>query len=292
MSYILDALRKAERDRQVSHVPTLTTMHGPAESSIRRPPWMWIGGAALVIIAACVSVFVWLRTPPAPVRASAPAAVASGAPAAGPGVDARMSPPPLATAPRDLTAGVPVPGAVGEISPARPAPPRPQVTPVVPPASPSSPARRPAGAAPPTRVVPPATTAPQLARPTLPETLPSPLPTARSSAAAPEPRVSSEPAVPPAAGPPAGASEAPADAPAASAPAQPLPRFALDVLVYSDVPIERMVFINGRKYVEGQAIDGDTVLEQITADGAILRYQGKSLVLRPKLNPYARPRSP
>ena len=31
MSYILDALRKAERDRQVSRVPTLATAHGGAE---------------------------------------------------------------------------------------------------------------------------------------------------------------------------------------------------------------------------------------------------------------------
>jgi len=71
-----------------------------------------------------------------------------------------------------------------------------------------------------------------------------------------------------------------------------LPRLTLDVLVYSDVPAERLVFINGRKYVEGQAVDGETVVEQITSDGATLRYQGKPVVLRPKLNPYARPGSP
>jgi hypothetical protein len=66
----------------------------------------------------------------------------------------------------------------------------------------------------------------------------------------------------------------------------------LDVLVYSAVPAERLVFINGRKYVEGQAVDGETVLEQITPDGAVLRRADRQLVLRPKLNPYARPGSP
>ena len=64
------------------------------------------------------------------------------------------------------------------------------------------------------------------------------------------------------------------------------------MLVYSDVPAERMVFINGRKYVEGQAVSEDAVVEQITPEGAILRHQGKQVVLRPRLNPYERPGSP
>jgi hypothetical protein len=64
------------------------------------------------------------------------------------------------------------------------------------------------------------------------------------------------------------------------------------VLVYSDVPEERLVFINGQKYVEGQAVDAETVLEQITPDGAFLRRGDRQIVLRPRLNPYARPRSP
>jgi type II secretory pathway component PulC len=80
----------------------------------------------------------------------------------------------------------------------------------------------------------------------------------------------------------------------AAQPASPqtLPRLTLDVLVYSEVPAERLVFINGRKYVEGQTLDGDAVLEQITPDGAVLQHQGRRIVLRPKLNPYARPGSP
>src|SRR5262249_17532382 len=79
---------------------------------------------------------------------------------------------------------------------------------------------------------------------------------------------------------------------AVPAPAQGPPRLSLDVLVYSDLPAERLVFINGRKYVEGQAGDDWGVVEQITPDGAILRREGKQIVLRPKLNPYARPGSP
>ena len=76
--------------------------------------------------------------------------------------------------------------------------------------------------------------------------------------------------------------------------AAPVPaRLTLDVLVYSDVPAERLVFINGKKYVEGQTVADDTVLEQITPDGAVLRHEGQRVVLRPKLNPYVpRPGSP
>jgi hypothetical protein len=66
----------------------------------------------------------------------------------------------------------------------------------------------------------------------------------------------------------------------------------LDVLVYSDLPAERLVFINGRKYVEGQAVDEETVLEQITPDGAVLRRADRQIMLRPRLNPYTRPGSP
>jgi hypothetical protein len=91
-------------------------------------------------------------------------------------------------------------------------------------------------------------------------------------------------------GPPAAAAAGQVAGPAATEPpAKPL---TLDVLVYSDVPAERMVFINGRKYVEGQAVNEDAVVEQITQEGAILRRQGKQIVLRPRLNPYARPGSP
>ena len=97
------------------------------------------------------------------------------------------------------------------------------------------------------------------------------------------------PAIPPAAGP----SPEPAPGrPARPGPAETVPRFTLDVLVYSDAPAERLVFINGRKYVEGQAVDEQTVVEQITPDGAILRHGERRIVLSPKLNPYAPRRLP
>jgi len=55
----------------------------------------------------------------------------------------------------------------------------------------------------------------------------------------------------------------------------------LEVLVYSEVAAERMVFINGRKYLQGQAVDGKYVVERITPDGAILTHQGQRFLLKP-----------
>jgi hypothetical protein len=96
------------------------------------------------------------------------------------------------------------------------------------------------------------------------------------------------------AGPPAtgSAPETPAARSPRASPAEAPARFTLDVLVYSDAPAERLVFINGRKYVEGQAVDGETVVEEITPNGAVLRQANRRIVLSPKLNPYARPGSP
>ena len=59
-----------------------------------------------------------------------------------------------------------------------------------------------------------------------------------------------------------------------------MPKLTLQFLVYSDVPTDRLVFINNQKYLEGQSIEGKVVVESITQDGAILSYQGKRFLLR------------
>jgi general secretion pathway protein B len=86
---------------------------------------------------------------------------------------------------------------------------------------------------------------------------------------------------------------APGAAPAPGSPATPAPpqgtaQLTLDVLVYADDEARRFVFINGRKYVEGETVEGGALLERITRDGAVLRDQGRVVVLRPRLNPYSR----
>jgi general secretion pathway protein B len=59
-----------------------------------------------------------------------------------------------------------------------------------------------------------------------------------------------------------------------------MPKMTLQFLVYSEVPAERLVFINNQKYLEGQSIDGKVVVEAIRPDGALLSYQGKRFMLR------------
>jgi general secretion pathway protein B len=57
-------------------------------------------------------------------------------------------------------------------------------------------------------------------------------------------------------------------------------KLKLQMVVYSDVPAERFVFINGQKYVEGSSIDGTLRVESITSDGAVLSHQGQRFVIR------------
>lgn len=59
-------------------------------------------------------------------------------------------------------------------------------------------------------------------------------------------------------------------------------QMTLSLLMYSDNKAERMVYINGNKYGEGDFIDGIYRLESITGDGAIISHQGKRTLLQPK----------
>ncbi len=54
----------------------------------------------------------------------------------------------------------------------------------------------------------------------------------------------------------------------------------LEVVVYSENPLERAVYINGRRYVEGQSVDGRLVVEKIVRDGVVLRGGGQRFLLR------------
>ena len=47
MSYILDALKRAERDRHAARVPTLATVHASAHPP--RPRWPWVAGGVLLV---------------------------------------------------------------------------------------------------------------------------------------------------------------------------------------------------------------------------------------------------
>lgn len=55
----------------------------------------------------------------------------------------------------------------------------------------------------------------------------------------------------------------------------------LDLFLYTDVPADRMVVINGRRYLEGEQVDGLYRIESITREGALLSYKDEKLLLRP-----------
>jgi len=58
-----------------------------------------------------------------------------------------------------------------------------------------------------------------------------------------------------------------------------LPDLHLDIHVYSAKPAERFVFVNMRKYTEGQALKEGPTLERITSEGAILNQHGLRFLL-------------
>jgi general secretion pathway protein B len=58
-----------------------------------------------------------------------------------------------------------------------------------------------------------------------------------------------------------------------------VPELHLDIHVYAQNPPERFVFVNMRKYVEGQRLQEGPVVERITQDGVVLNQQGMRFLL-------------
>jgi general secretion pathway protein B len=59
----------------------------------------------------------------------------------------------------------------------------------------------------------------------------------------------------------------------------PLPDLHLDVHVYAARPADRFVYINNQKYREGAALADGLALERIRRDGVVLNYNGLRFVL-------------
>lgn len=245
MSYILDALKKADRDRHPVAVPTLATVHRTPAPSRRRLLWPWIAGAVIVVN---VGVWLWLLRPAPSVPDGALVSVTrapatSPAPAA-PEQTARARPVEPVTTPDPLDKAV--------VS-------------VAPPQAPPS-ATRSAPSVPLSRREQNLVAAPRSASPPKPESAPQKSP-APAVASAPVKPLERYPATPP-------ASQEP------PVPQEVVAKLHLQVLVYSEVPSGRLVFINNQKYVEGQRIDANLVIERITSDGVFVSYQGKRVFLR------------
>jgi general secretion pathway protein B len=225
MSYILDALKKAEHERDLGRVPRLESMQDSAPP--RRRSAVWLIAGALLINA---GVLAWWLRPTAP-----PAAVSS---------ERRPVPVPRAVPP----AVVPAPAAVTAPSASVAAPAT--VPKTVPESTPTPVA---AAVAPRTVQAPPVVSAPPRAG-------------AESMAATPPANVPSVPAVAPA---PPLLRDLPAEFRAA------VPALSLDVHVYAPTASGRFVLINMKKYREGEQLAEGPRIEEITADGVVLNYQGE-----------------
>jgi len=287
VSYILDALKKAERQRELAKVPRLATVQQPVEVAPRRL-WPWIAGAVVV---ANIGILTWLLTPsrdtpmPAPgepVRPASPAGAtsapiaASSEPAPKSAPDTGASSAATARSTPDAAGSSPAasgpPPAVATVAPeTRPAsPPQPAAVspPPAAPSRPAAPARSPEAPAPAkgrTASVAPSTAAPKRAE--------APAPAAGRPALATKSNALDKLA------PPVAAAPADPAAPKLSA-AEIAGKIRIQFLVYSDVPSERLVFLNNQKYVEGQSIDDKLTVERIMPDGVVIRNQGERVVLR------------
>jgi hypothetical protein len=291
MSYILDALKKADRDRHPVGVPTLATVHRTPAPSRRRLLWPWIAGAVIVVNG---GVWLWLLRPApsvpdgalvsatrAPATSPAPAAPEQAARARP--VEPVTTPDPLdeavtavapSQAPPSATRSAPsVPlsrreqnlGAASRAA-TKPAAPVTATPNAAPQKSAQVDARTPPAGEKPAHVTSAEAAAPMSASPPKPET---------ALEKSPAPAVASAPVKP--------LERDPATPPASQEPAVPQEVFAklhLQVLVYSEVPSARLVFINNKKYVEGQRIDANLVVERITSDGVFVSYQGNRVFLR------------
>ena len=266
MSYILDALRRADRDRQQQDLraPSLR-IDGMSTPSlpIRRARLV----LPVVVIAAAIVTAAWWISQRAPDGVPETSVTGSAAPSV--------------PATRPLPAAPPATGAGTADTHREPAP--------------MSPAVAPTAVAPATGVTAPA------AGPSPTAEVPAPIPTpARPHTsvvvdAVAVPPARTEPKAPPAPGvaavaaqepparpvapvsPPAGLPPAWRDLPAEERRALPHPD--LDVHVYDDAPQRRFVLISLRKYREGEALPDGLLIDEITPEGIVVEHRGHRYTL-------------
>jgi len=246
MSYILDALRKADAQRERDPSRGLHAQHlapdGALASPSNRGLW-WAGAAAFATVLVAGAAWQWSRPEPGPQASTVaiaprPLPAAAPAPAPAPAPVSEMLPPVVARS---------APAAASEISPAAPpAAPVPRAAAeVVPAAPPPAPAPRPT----PRREADAA--APAMTAPRTPEAGVS------TAATAPSP--------PSATGPSPIATEPPAGA----------PKLTVTGGVYSGNAAQRMLIVNGQVFNEGSEPAPGVRVEQIRPNSAVLSYQGQ-----------------
>ncbi len=242
MSYILDALRKAEQERHLGQTPSPVVPTTPSAVPMRPRSWVWLGVGLGVGLNIAVLAYLLMQqrqaTTPAPATATTapPPAPSSGTPTA-------MTAASLPSAATQLitTTSTTVP--------------------------PSPPATAPSGmsatVSPLKPILHPTANA-QRERQRKPTVKPPPVPavtsTPRPAATPPGPSVTMAPEPPPL------VSALPASARRRGAVA-----LNLDIHVYSPSADKRFVVVGGQRYREGEQMADGTVLEAVTPSGATLR---------------------
>jgi general secretion pathway protein B len=234
MSYILDALRRAEAERERGAVPSLQSQQhtvideDEAAPRSRRLTWaiVGLGGALLALLA--WTLFGGSAAPPHPaVEGSvAPAVVVAPPPSVTPPVSAEAA---SAATPARVAAPAVAPAPVPRVA-----------TPVVPP---------------PAAVRPPAVAAAEERRAPRRAASASTPALAAVPAASAAPRIYSQ-------------SELPEDV------RRDLPRIAINGSSYSGDAASRMVMINGQIFHEGDSLGAGLVLERINRRSAVLAFRG------------------
>lgn len=269
MSFILDALKRAESERQRGQVPGLQAQPLVAGGSRAADPgsrlgW-WLGGAALVL-AALVAAVLWLRgsgTPPPPApgpvaAATAPSAVPPTTPSA-----AAATAPAAASSTEPATAAAPSAALSGPVVRAGTAPATTTTAGVTAATAATAGATKDAPKGAPGL-------APQGAgSPSVPGTASSTVAAAAAPAPGARPPTPSATAAPD----PATAvrlSDLPAELRAQ------LPALAVQAAMYSDQPSQRLLVVNGQALGQGAAIAPDLVIESIGLNSSVLVFRGQT----------------
>ena len=275
MSLILEALRKSEAERRRGQVPDLHAAPAPGAAPLRDelPTWLWL--ALAIATAAVLALALWLAGSAPPLPSPAPEV-----PVAAPGLsvdrsldadgDAGTRDEPIGT---DGSSGTPEDRASAGALPTLSPPPgrQPDAAPTPAAAAATGASTTPARAQAAATAAGPAAAAPAPA----PATSPAPTPAVAATPArtrGPDAAVSTSAAVAPVAATPAASPLRLSDLSAAQR--QQLPPLKMSMHMYS--PTQRFAIIDGSRVGQGDRI-GDAVVEEITATGVLLDWQGLRL---------------
>ena len=245
MSFILDALKKSETDRQRQSAPALFEVKVAAPRR-RFPAWA-AGVAALLVVNLVVLAWLLLRKPEVAPSAAAVPPPSAPAPSPGNGIAPARSPAGEVTVPATVTFQVNVPA--NSLSAAT-------------------------ATAPDAGLVAPSSAPPLVEEPLL-SGKETPIPPDYDAADY-QPAITPEQAGATAAARRAGQLPSRDEMLAKGA---PLPDLRLDLHVYDPDPAKRFVFINMRKLREGDSLPEGVRVDEITQSGATLSFQGNRFAL-------------